>query len=270
MNIYTYDGSFEGLLSAVFQIFAERIVPVDIIVECHSQLGLLDQNRRVATDDAKAERVLSALDRKSDGRASLLVYKMFLSELPQFEMSIFRFIKTVMDNKQSDVLGNYANPYIAEALRIEKMIGREVHRMHAFVRFQKSASGIFHAAINPDFNVLPLIGSHFEKRYADQRWVILDTLRHYALYYDLEGTQFIDANHPLFEGLSTNSSETDWRDAKEDLYPQLWVSYFHSVNIQQRNNTKLHLRHMPRRYWPYLIEKSLIEKSYSVRDRKSS
>lgn len=269
MNIYTYDGSFEGLLSAVFQIFAERIVPVDIVAESHSQLGLLDQNRRVATDDTKAERVLSALDRKSDGRASLLVYKMFLSELPQFEISIFRFIKTIVDSRQGDVLGNYANPQTAEALRIEKMIGREVHRMHAFVRFQKSANGIFHAAVNPDFNVLPLIGSHFEKRYADQRWIILDTLRHYALYYDLESTQFIESDHPLLASLSTNSKEADWRDAKEDLYQQLWVSYFHSVNIQQRNNAKLHLRHMPRRYWPYLIEKSLIEKSHSVRDRKT-
>ncbi len=267
MNIYIYDSSFEGLLSAVFQIFSERIVPVDIVSESHSQLGLLNQNRRVVTDDAKAERVLSALDRKSDGHASLLVYKMFLSELPNFEISIFRFIKTIMDNRQGNVLGNYANPYIAEALRIEKMIGREVHRMHAFVRFQKSAESVFHAAVNPDFNVLPLIGSHFEKRYADQRWVILDTLRHYALYYDLEGTQFIESDHPLLANLNTSSEETDWRDEKEDLYQQLWVSYFHSVNIQQRNNTKLHLRHMPRRYWRYLIEKNLTEKSRPVQNQ---
>lgn len=268
MNVYVYDGSFEGLLSAVFQIFSERIVPLDIIAESCSQLSLLDQHRHVTTDDAKAERVRSALDCRSDGRASLLVYKMFLSELPRFEMSIFRFIKTLMDSRQNEVLGNYANPYIAEALRIEKMIGREVHRMHAFVRFQKSTEGIFHAAVNPDFNVLPLIGPHFEKRYADQPWLILDTLRHYALYYNLDNTQFIESDHPLLARLSASSVETDWRDAKDDLYQQLWVSYFHSVNIQQRNNTKLHLRHMPRRYWRYLIEKNVIENRRSVRGSK--
>lgn len=254
MTIFVYDGSFEGLLSTVFQVFADKVMPVDIVDEHRLQRGLLDEIRHISTDDIRAKRVLRALQEHSGGRPALLAYKMFLSELPQFEMTILRFIKVVMDNRQNNILGNFANPHIAEALRISKMIGREVHRMHAFVRFQKSSEGIFCAAINPDFNVLPLIADHFEKRYADQRWIILDTLRHYALYYDLQYTRFVEPDHPLLAYPS--SADNAWRDAKEDLYQQLWVSYFNSVNIKERKNTKLHLRHMPKRYWRFLIEKT--------------
>ncbi len=253
MTIYVYDGSFEGLLSTIFQIFTDKVLPINIIDERHCQFGLLDEIRRVDADETRVERVLYGLNQCSDGRAALLVYKMFLSELPRFEMAILCFIKTVMASHEN-ILGNYANPHIAEALRIEKMIGREVHRMHAFVRFQKSVEGIFQAAINPDFNVLPLIGSHFEKRYADQPWLILDTLRHYALYYDLKTTRFLESDDPLL-AISPARHDGQWQDEKEDLYQQLWVSYFHAVNIQERRNPKLHLRHMPRRYWRYLIEK---------------
>ena len=42
---------------------------------------------------------------------------------------------------------------------------------------------------------------------------------------------------------------------EETLYQQLWQLYFASVNIPARKNMKLHIRHMPRRYWKYLTEK---------------
>jgi probable DNA metabolism protein len=41
----------------------------------------------------------------------------------------------------------------------------------------------------------------------------------------------------------------------EEIYQHLWKNYFHSVNIPARKNTKLHLRHIPKRYWKHLTEK---------------
>ena len=41
----------------------------------------------------------------------------------------------------------------------------------------------------------------------------------------------------------------------EPDYQVLWKSYFDSVNIPERKNMKLHLQHVPRRYWKYLSEK---------------
>ena len=44
-------------------------------------------------------------------------------------------------------------------------------------------------------------------------------------------------------------------DENEELYQKLWQQYFNSVNIAARKNMKLHIQHMPRRYWRHLVEK---------------
>ena len=46
-------------------------------------------------------------------------------------------------------------------------------------------------------------------------------------------------------------------DEQEWLYDQLWKDYFHSVNIQARQNMKLHIQYVPKRYWLYMNEKSI-------------
>ena len=137
--------------------------------------------------------------------------------------------------------------------QISKQVHREKHRMEAFVRFQKTTDGLYYATVSPDFNVLPLIIRHFEKRYADQRWVIYDTNRRYGAYYDLSQVALVNLEVPPHQRSMPLAPEA--RDTQEDIYQQLWQVYFSSVNIPERKNPKLHLRHMPKRYWKYLSEK---------------
>ena len=63
--------------------------------------------------------------------------------------------------------------------------------MRQFVRFQKTADGIFFAVMNPLYNVLPLSACFFQNRFADQPWVIYDTGRKYGLYYDLQTVETV-------------------------------------------------------------------------------
>jgi len=45
----------------------------------------------------------------------------------------------------------------------------------------------------------------------------------------------------------------------EAAYQTMWRAYFQAVTIPERRNLKLHLRHVPKRYWPYLTEKQPLE-----------
>lgn len=263
--VFLYDGSYEGLLSCIFAIFKERAAPVDICHESRFQHSLLDTLVPVVTQEEWATRVLKGIDDKTEARASSLIYKLFLSELPNSEMLVYQVISAIMRKGNASALENFAEPCILKASQVEKMMDREIHRMHAFVRFQKNQSGVFYAAIEPDFNVLPLIGDHFERRYADQPWLIFDTRRHYGLYYDQATMSFVMANNPVVSGTAavqggfiTDDFLGGLADDKEHEYQTLWKNYFHAVNIRERNNTKLHLRHMPRRYWKYLTEKKSV------------
>ena len=253
--ILVYDGSFEGLLSCVFVAVKERLQPHAIASETAFQSSLLDEIKRVPTDDDKAARVLKGVAERGGENLELLLFKIFLSELPEREQLCYNLIGAVITNKNAEVLKNYANPDMLRIAQIEKMINREVHRMHAFVRFQKTRDELFYAVINPDFNVLPLIGEHFEKRYADQGWLIFDGHRHYGIYYDKERVRFVSDEDPACAQLINSGQASSQYDAQENEYQILWQQYFKSVNIQARNNKKLHLRHMPRRYWKYLTEK---------------
>lgn len=133
-------------------------------------------------------------------------------------------------------------------------VGREKHRMEAFVRFRLTHDGIYFALIEPDFNVLPIISRHFTSRYADQEWIIYDLKRGFGLHYDKNSTQFIQLDLPENVGISGAPSE--YFANEEIAFQELWQAYFNNVNIKSRVNTRLHLQHVPRRYWKYLTEKS--------------
>jgi probable DNA metabolism protein len=83
--------------------------------------------------------------------------------------------------------------------------------------------------------------------------MIYDESRKYGVYYDGEKTQ--DVQIKFAEGANNGTDVSAAYDEGEVIYQQLWKQYFKSVNIAARKNTKLHIQHMPRRYWKYLPEK---------------
>lgn len=248
----TYDGTYDGLLSAIFESYRLKINVFDMIAVCDYQETLFAAPIHVQTNPEWVIRVKKGIAAKAGKAANRLLYRCFLSEQQKIEMLILHFIQQAMSSTTS-VLENYRDEKILKLHEINKKIGREVHRMHAFVRFQKTKDDIFTSLIEPDFNVLPLIGSHFEKRYPAMRWLIYDTKRHYGLYYENYKSQFITFEEKDHQQLTHLSK--DILVAEEMDYQRLWKSYFKSVNIPERNNMKLHLQHVPKRYWKYLVEK---------------
>lgn len=252
MLTYTYDGTFEGLLTVVFEAYERKAWPT-AVGQCHlAQPSLFGQTVVIVSDGQKARRVWKGLQQKLSPNALRELYYTFLWEQADFEMVIFQYIKLVFDSDKN-IEGNFAAPCVLQVQQAAKQVHREKHRMEAFVRFQKTADGLFYAPIEPDFNVLPLIITHFEKRYADQRWAIYDSKRHYGAYYDLHSVNFITLDATAEE--TPKMQHPGMQSEEEEIYQKLWQVYFDYVNIPERKNPRLHLRHVPRRYWKYLSEK---------------
>lgn len=248
----TYDGTYEGLLSAIFEAYRLKLQPDRIIPQDEWQPDFFAQPLFVATNAEWAQRVVVGIKKKCSEKTATLLQKCFLSELPEISMLIYGFIRKAMLSPL-DISDNYADEVVLKLHQTKKKVDREVHRMHAFVRFQRTKDDIYYAVIEPDFNVLPLIGNHFEERYPAQQWMIYDSQRKYGIYYDLKKVSFITfqddtklALRQLSEGVLAQN---------EPDYQILWKSYFDSVNIPERRNMKLHLQHVPKRYWKYLSEK---------------
>lgn len=251
--IYLYDGTYEGLLSVVFETYRLKAPATKIVPEFEWAESLFDQPTFVETKKEFAKRVKVGLAKKTSGQAVRMLYRCFLSEKPEAEMLIYNFIKKAIASPHN-LEKNYLDDTVLNLKKIDKMIGREVHRMHAFVRFQKTKDDIYYSVIEPDFDVMPLIISHFEKRYAAQNWLIYDSKRHYGMFYDMKKVEPITFSEQDHRGLK-KLSEDILGDGEVD-YQNAWKTYFTSTNITERKNMKLHLQHVPKRYWKYLTEKT--------------
>lgn len=247
-----YDGTFDGFLTAVFEVYSQNLKVFSFQKHGLSQNSLFSQNLDVVTDEVKANRVWKSLKEKIKARSCHQLYCAFLSEEARVEMILLRFIKRALASSKN-IATDYSDADVLQIAQISKMVGREKHRMEAFIRFRLTRNGIYFATCVPDFNVLPLIKKHFQSRYADQKWIIYDMKRNYGLVYDLQETQIVTMNFDeSFD--ATKTSATLFEDAELD-FQTLWKDYFKSTNIESRKNMKLHVRHVPKRYWKYLSEK---------------
>lgn len=254
MVTIVYDGSFEGLLTAVFEVYEYKYTNIFIYTEAKAQQSIFGNRHVTVTSEEKAVRVYKGLKQKLSSGALTQLYKSFLSEGKDIENTLLQYIKYVLKSNRT-VEHDYSNEFVLAIKQTAKKVDREKHRMEAFIRFKLTKDNLYYAICQPDFNVLPLIENHFTQRYADQRWLIYDSTRKYGIYYDLNTVETVQIT--FNDEAGNGKSLSGIFDEKEELYQQLWQQYFKSVNIVSRKNTKLHLQHMPKRYWKYLTEKQV-------------
>lgn len=255
MNIFLYDATFGGLLTAVFEAYSRRTFP-DVLLPEEEPLPLFyDEVFTVLTDEEKSGRVWRGLQKKLSSTALACLAQCWLAEEPETPMLLFRYIRKVIDAPRS-IETNFADPDVLAFSRMWKRVDWERLRLIQFIRFQKAADGTFFAAVEPEKNAIPLVIGHFKDRFADQRWLIYDIKRAYGYYYDLKEVRevtFEEDNRA--EHLVTGMMDESLMDKDEKLFQSLWKAYFKSICIKERLNPKKHRQDMPVRYWKYLTEK---------------
>lgn len=267
MASYVFDGTMTGLLCCVYRAFQFKEFDVQILSRSLKegtpnqllQSGLFDEYVEVESNEDHAQRVWQGLKQKVSENGIRNFYYTFLSEQDVAFQHLFNFSVYVFQSSKP-VDRDYGHVDVLGLAQWAKQVGREKHRMEAFVRFKKCKDGLFLSLVKPDFNVLPLIEKHFKNRYQDQAWLIYDEARQYGIYYDLKKVHQVHMNaYDIDQNLKIGSSQSFSieLDDEEVLYDQLWKDYFNSVNIKARKNAKLHIQYVPKRYWRYMNEKSI-------------
>jgi probable DNA metabolism protein len=253
-----YDGSFDGFLTSIFERYERKLADFVITRPNRYQPQLTSTHLEIKTDKTKSQRVWTGLTNSLSAIKRNEFYKTFLSELPEMERVLCDFVRHVFSSKHN-VEEDLGHPSVIGVSKIAHQVHREKHRMEAFIRFQRTIDNLYFASINPDFNVLPLIVSHFKDRYADQNWLIYDKHRKYGIHYDCSNFNVTEVQVQLDGDASGEFLPENICHGDEIAYQKLWKNYFYSVNIGSRKNKKLHVRHVPTRYWRYLTEKKTFE-----------
>ena len=255
MLVFVYDKTFEGLMSAVFESFDIKLVP-DLLVDTQQQHSYLFTTVHViTTDEQRADRVWLGLKKKLSYKYCQMLYHVFLSELPEVDMLVFRYMRKVFESNHN-IEREVGDPVVIDVMKIGQKVSREAQRLSMFVRFQKTADDIYFAAYDPQFNVLPLMITHFKNRFSDQQWLIYDTRRKFGFFYNLKTVQEIKLDDEQFS-VTTGKVNQDALAADEQQFQELWKLYFKSMTIKERINPKLHAQLLPRRFWKYLTEKQI-------------
>lgn len=245
MLVYVYDGSFEGLLSGIFEAYYRKQQPERVEAKMCLQYGLLDEYVYIDTDESKFSRVYESIRDKISAEALEWAYHVFLSGDLQSGTYIYEYLKLGWS------MGHRVNLHLSDdrVLRIYKIylrVGLEVHRMKGFVRFKLVKGGIYYASIAPDNNIIELLAPHFSERLADQNWIIHDVKRELAVLYNKKEWLITD-----FAG----SADINL-DSMEEEYQQLWKGFFDTIGIASRVNPRLQKQLMPKRYWKHMTEKN--------------
>lgn len=253
MIVFTYDKSFEGLLTVVFEAYSLKLFPDEIIVEGEPLPLFCENCHRVSTDRIRAERVWKALKKKLSRFALQSILYVWMSELPESTSLLFRYIRKTFDASRS-IEKNFGDADVLDVFKIEKKVAGERMNLLQFVRFQKTKDGVYFAALEPLYNVLPLTIAHFKDRFSDQRWLLYDIRRQYGYYYDLKETHEVTFQDSEASSLTTGRLSEEQMDKDEILYRRLWKEYFETVAIKARINPRKQRKDMPVRFWKYLTE----------------
>lgn len=236
--IFQYDGSPQGLLTAVFDGYPFR---KNIRFESGFKANFFPDVRRVQTNPNKSGRVLNYFQKNfPDFMANEFKWGI-LADQDGVRNNLGLTMYLLMDQGK-DVL--YSDCVPARALvKNAKTISSEAHTYKGLLRFRELENGALYGPIRPKGNILYPLGLHFKKRLPQEVFLIHDRGRDLGILYEKKTLSLVEMDQMKGE-----------YSQEEGRYQDLWKNFTKAVSIKERENKKLQRSNMPKRYWEFLVE----------------
>lgn len=163
---------------------------------------------------------------------------------PQRFSLLYALLLRVLE--QPLLLNDRADKLVRRVNDLSHAVGRDIHKMRAFVRFREVADADgsrFVAWFEPDHHIVRANAAFFVDRFASMRWSILTP----------KGSAHWDGAR-LLEGPPARRTEAPDADPTEAV----WKSYYAAIFNPARLMTKAMLKEMPKKYWRNLPESALV------------
>jgi DNA polymerase len=162
---------------------------------------------------------------------------------------LYQLLWRMTHGGEKHLLGIPTDPAVRQVQQWCKAVGRDIHKMHAFVRFRlvatDEASGReqFVAWFEPEHRIVRLASPFFVKRFAGMGWSILTPC---------ECAHWDGASLCFTPGVSRGEAPD------EDALDDLWRTYYRSIFNPARLKVNAMQSEMPKKYWKNLPEAPLI------------
>jgi len=241
---YIYDGTFEGLLTAIYDSYYKKEIPHRIVTREGIENNFLLGERYIETDKCKSDKVYDSIVTKISKQSLENVFYAFLSETKDCEIYIYNYLK--LGWKIGPSIGSHlTDDRVLQIHNLRRKVARERHMFLGLIRFRSINDTLYYAPIEPEYNILVLLAPHFVKRNPSQSFILHDVNRNLGAVYNQNEWVITDIS------LKKDIAYSD----EEIFYQKLWKEYHKTIAIKNRINPQLQKRNMPMKYWKYLIEK---------------
>ena len=162
---------------------------------------------------------------------------------------LYRLLHRLTLGGEKHLLGMPSDRDMHQCHMWAKAVSRDIHKMHAFVRFrlvglnEQNGREQFVAWFEPEYRITRLATPFFEKRFAGMEWSILTPDE--CASWDGEKLTFMP-------GMSRHDAPA--ADAHDDL----WRTYYRSIFNPARLKVQAMQSEMPQKYWKNLPEAQII------------
>ena len=245
---YLYDGSLEGLLTAVFAAYERHEAPEDIVSRQDYQPRLGQASHTVETDFERAQRVRRGVERAVGPQAFRAIQRAAMCEGCETGSIVYRFIRHAMarqaHERPNPIMEDLANPTVAALAQLARHASNEAERMRQFIRFSHLENGVWYAKCAPNASVVPHVMGYFADRLNDQPFIIYDERHHLAGIYDGRRWCLVDGDAVNVPAFAEN----------EERMREAWKRFYDALSIDARYNPELRRGFMPQRLWSNLTE----------------
>lgn len=246
--VYLYDGSYDGLLTAVFQAYARKEVPDAIAEEQGLQVDFGQQVFEIATDEALARRVETGITSKLGSPVHQKIWTVYLSGSSDKATVIYRYIRRGLSVGRR-IYSDLAHPDVLAADKLYSLVGRESHLLKEFLRFSELTGGVYYAKITPEHYVVPLMMPHFVDRYSVQPFMIHDRTHGVAGVFDGKGWYMVETADLQLPDITVDELQ----------FKRMWKQFYDAIAIRERLNPRCRRNHMPKKYWQNMTEHNFVE-----------
>ncbi|CAO3380476.1 UdgX family uracil-DNA binding protein [Azospirillum argentinense] len=176
----------------------------------------------------------------------LLIETVVCHSDPERYALLHRLVWRVLNGERA-LLDQHADPLVHRLERLDKAVRRDIHKMHAFLRFRAlpdpDGGERYVAWFEPDHHIVEAVAPFFVERFESMVWTILTPKG--SLHWD---------RHSLMTGPPAERPDS----LADDRFAEGWLRYYESTFNPARVNPTAMRAEMPRKYWANMPETAAI------------
>lgn len=257
MYVFQCEDSIDGIFTGVYDAWASRLGHRNIALSSDQNLNLslFCEYISVTADSEKSRKVSRTLIQKLGVFFYETICKCAMADGSCRKLSMDKanaiyqtIVMALALPEGAGVLEYLGEPCIACIFELCRQTQNEGHHLLEFLRFAELQNKLLFAQIHPKNDVLPILAAHFTNRLPLENFIIYDGTHQTAAIHKAS------KDYLIADASSIDLSLAEAYSAEEETFRNLWCAFFESIAVESRENLKLQIQNIPKRFWADTVE----------------